>query len=212
MFGLKKKENMSELPSLTPSAPSMRDYQRMQFPPIGALNSEENEEIHALPSFPDSPMKRGFSQSAIKSAIGEPDEEESSEMKEWRAKSPPTNLSSIASTPKTTNTIEMDEWTPDAMLQPKSEMRLPPPPMSMQMPSSMRDSKRPLFVKLDKFKEAKESLIRISEKLEQMDELLKMIKDIKAKEDVDLNSWARDMENIKARIALVNKEIFENAY
>ncbi len=212
MFGLKKKENMSELPSLTSGAPSMRDYQRAQLPPIGALNTEEDEEIHSLPSFPDSPMKRGFSQSAIKSAIGEPDIDESSELKEWRAQSSPTNLPPINSMTKSTRTVEMDEWTPDAMALPKNDMRLPPPPMSMQMSSPIRDSKRPLFVKLDKFKEAKESLAKISEKLEQMDELLRMIKDIKAKEDVDLSSWARDMENIKARIALVNKEIFENAY
>ncbi len=212
MFGLKNKEKMNELPSLTPSAPSMRDYQRVQLPPIGELHPNEIEEIHALPSFPDSPMKRGFSQSAIKSAIGEPDEEESSEMKEWRAKVPSANLPSIISAPKNNSTIEMDEWTPDTMLPPKSEMRLPPPPMSMQIPSSIRDSKRPLFVKLDKFREAKDSLTRVSEKLTQMDELLKMIKDVKSKEDEEINSWIRDMENIKSRIALVNKEIFENAY
>ncbi|MEK6847272.1 MAG: hypothetical protein AABY16_03840 [Nanoarchaeota archaeon] len=191
---------MNELPDLTPSAPSMRDYQRVQLPPIEPLN-EEKEDIHSLPSFPDSPMKSGFSQSAIKSAVGESEHENSDEMKEWRAE--PRDRPSM---PRNSRAIEMEEWSPQTM--PLEEMRLPPP--SMQMSPS--DSKRPLFVKLDKFREARDSLAKISEKLDQMDELLKMIKEVKAKEDEEINYWEHDMENIKARISLVNKEIFENAY
>ena len=205
MFGLKKKDKMNELPDLTPSAPSMRDYQRVQLPPIEPL-SEEKEEIHSLPSFPDSPMSKGFSQSAIKSAVEGPDmHENSDEMREWRAEPKEMLL-----TPRNTRTIEMDEWTPSQSPMQREEMRLPPP--SMQMSSSSSDSKRPLFVKLDKFREARDSLAKISEKLNQMDELLKMIRDVKAKEDEEISSWEHDMENIKARISLVNKEIFENAY
>ena len=203
MFSFKKKEKMNDLPDLTPSAPTMRDYQRVRLPPIEPL-SEEKEEIHSLPSFPDSPMSKGFSQSAIKSAVGDSEHENSDEMNEWKPEPKDTS-----STPKNPRTIEMDEWSPQAMPILREEMRLPPPPMRM---SQSADSKRPLFVKLDKFREARDSLAKISEKLDQMDELLKMIRDIKAKEDEEINSWERDMENIKARISLVNKEIFENAY
>jgi len=205
MFGFKKKDKMSELPDLMPSAPSMRDYQRVQLPPIEPL-SEEKEEIHSLPSFPDSPMSKGFSQSAIKSAVGEPERENSDEMKEWSA-----NPKDLPPMPRSPRAIEMDEWSPQTMSMPREEMRLPPPPMHLSN-SSSTDSKRPLFVKLDKFREARDSLAKISEKLDQMDELLKMIKEVKAKEDEEITSWEHDMENIKARISLVNKEIFENAY
>ncbi len=200
MFGLKKKDNMNELPDLSPSLPSMRDYQRPQLPPIEPFKEEE---IPGLPSFPDSPMSRGFSQSAIKSAVGEPSEN-SDNMQEWNQ---PQEDSFPLPSPRNQRTIEMDEWKPQqsSPIPRHEEMRMIP-----QM--SPADSKRPLFVKLEKFREARDSLTKITEKLDQMDELLKMIKDVKAKEDDEFTSWERDVESIKARIAFVNKEIFENAY
>ena len=204
MFGIKKKENMKEFPDISTSMPSMRDYQRPQLPPIEPFQNDKDE-IHGLPSFPDSPMSRGFSQSAIKSAVGEPVEEDSDNMNEWDQnieKSIPLPPISHAS-----RTIEMDEWKPsqNSPIPRNDEMR------AMPLMSST-DQKRPLFVKLEKFREARDSLTKISEKLDQMDELLKMIKDVKAKEDEEFTAWEKDVENIKARISFVNKEIFENAY
>lgn len=205
MFGLKKKDNMNKLPELSSSAPSMRGYQRPQLPPIEPFD-EEKEEIHGLPSFPDSPMSKGFSQSAIKSAIGEPSTENSDNMKEWNQDKedilplpPPSAINP--------RTIEMDEWRPsqNPPIPRHEEMRMMP-----QMSSA--DQKRPLFIKLEKFREARDALTKITEKLDQMDELLKMIKEVKVKEEEELTSWERDIEGVKARISFVNKEIFENAF
>ena len=204
MFGLKKKDNMNELPELSSSAPSMRGYQRPQLPPIEPFD-EGKEEIHSLPSFPDSPMSKGFSQSAIKSAIGEPSTENSDNMKEWIQ----SNEESLLLPPSSINprTIEMDEWKPqqNSPIPRHEEMRMAPP-------ISSTDLKRPLFVKLEKFREARDALTKITEKLDQMDELLKMIKEVKVKEEEELTSWERDIEGVKARISFVNKEIFENAF
>lgn len=201
MFG-KKKDSDSELPELPMSgAPSMRDYQRTMLPPIESVQ----EEVHGLPSFPDSLMNKGFSQSMIKSAV-EDEDKNLPELPEWNQE--PIQM-------KPTRTMELDEWSPKSSSMPMQSMAQRPTmadALRMTAPNSQVSEKRPLFVKLEKFKEARDSLLKISEKLDQMDELLRMIKDLKAKEDEEITSWEKDIESIKARILFINKEIFENAY
>lgn len=200
MFG-KKKTPENELPEMPMSgAPSMRDYQRTMLPPI---ESESEDSIHGLPSFPDSLMNKGFSQSMIKSAV-EDEDKALPELPEWNQ----------AEEQKPSRAMELNEWSPKSMPKPLPRMSedLRSAPMQMSMPMSQADNKRPLFIKLEKFKEARDSLIKISEKLGQMDELLKMIKDLKNKEDEEITNWEKDIESIKARISFINKEIFENAY
>lgn len=209
MFGLKKKEESGSLPEISSGLPSMRDYQRPQLPAFQPLN-EEREEIHGLPSFPDSPMNKGFSQSIIKSAI-EDEDKNLPELPEWKPKE--------ESLPTEKRTMEMQEWSPSQQNNFSSsrvnEERIPRVPLEQdsqfQRNNSM-ESKRPIFIKLEKFKESRESLTKIADKLDQMDELLKMIKDVKSKEDVEIKEWEKDIENIKARISFINREIFENAY
>src|SRR2546429_1707170 len=69
-----KKEDKKSLPDLPPlQSPFSKDL-------IPQMNTEEHTEEHAqdqsLPSFPDSPLNRGFSQSVIKDAVGSSEEEE----------------------------------------------------------------------------------------------------------------------------------------
>lgn len=201
MFG-KKKDTDGELPNLPlSSSPSIRDYQRTMLPPI---EHQENQEINGLPSFPDSLMNKGFSQSMIKSAV-EDEDKDLPELPEWNQEPLQT---------KPIRTVELDEWTPKSS--PKSQMypnkSSTTENLRMAPPNSQMNDKRPIFVKLDKFKEARDSLVKISEKLDQMDELLKMVKDLKSKEDEEISSWEKDIESIKSRILFINKEIFENAY
>lgn len=209
MFGIKKKNSAGELPDFPSSgAPSMRDYQRTTLPPIEA---PQEEEIHGLPSFPDSLMKKGFSQTMIKSAV-EDEDKSLPELPEWTQENERPQMPQMS---RPVRTVELDEWTPKAS--PQTQQRRPAqtqvsedlrtPPVSNQM-----NDKRPIFVKLERFKEARDSLVKISEKLNQMDELLKMIKDLKTKEDEEISNWEKDIENIKSRISSVNREIFENAY
>lgn len=190
MFNFKKSTDKG-LPSLSSGAPTMRD---LRGPRLPAFEIEEKEEIHGLPSFPDSPMNKGFSQSAIKSAVEEEDKN-LPELPEWN----PEKKESLPLPVKSNRTMEMEEWRPQKM------------EFSENMQNTV-PQKKYLFVKLEKFKESRESLTKVSEKLNQMDELLKMIKEVKAKEDAEILEWEKDIENIKARISFINKEIFENAY
>ena len=206
MFGIKKKNSAGELPDFpSNSAPSMRDYQRTTLPPIEA---SQDEEIHGLPSFPDSLMKKGFSQTMIKSAV-EDEDKSLPELPEWNQENERLQMS------RPVRTVELDEWTPKASPQtPQRKQMQAPVSEDLRRPpaSNQTNDKRQIFVKLERFKEARDSLVKISEKLNQMDELLKMIKDLKSKEDEEISNWEKDIENIKSRISSVNREIFENAY
>lgn len=207
MFGIKKKNPADELPDF-PSigSPSMRDYQRTTLPPIDT-SSEENDSIHGLPSFPDSLMNKGFSQSMIKSAVEDSDKT-LPELPEWTNE----NEKPTSQSPRPVKTVELDEWSPKSNISQQQPRRTMSEEMRLLPNSIASNDKRPIFVKLEKFKEARDSLVKISERLNQMDELLKMIKDLKAKEDEEITNWEKDIENIKMRISFVNKEIFENAY
>ena len=199
MFGMKKKNNEGELPDLPlASPPSMRDYERTILSPIESKQGEI--EIHGLPSFPDSLMKKGFSQSMIKSAV-EDEDKNLPELPEWNHEEMQT---------KPVRTMELNEWSPKTIPQIHERQILKEEPAESLI--NQTNNKRPIFVKLDKFKEARDSLMKISEKLDQMDELLKVIKDFKTKEENEIGGWEKDIESIKARIVFINKEIFENAY
>ncbi len=189
MFNFKKSTDKG-LPSLNSGSPTIRD---LRGPHLPAFEVEEKEEIHGLPSFPDSPMNKGFSQSAIKSAVE--DDKNLPELPEWT----PEKRESTHLPIKPVRTMEMEEWKPQKM------------EFSENIPNTA-PQKKFLFVKLEKFKESRESLTKVSEKLNQMDELLKMIKEVKAKEDAEILEWEKDIENIKSRISFINREIFENAY
>ena len=199
----KEERGLPDLPTHPQAAPSMRDFQH--------IPEEEHEEIHSLPSFPDSPMKKGFSQTAIKDAVETEDikedysalpdlpelpEEEEEEEHERQMPQPP----------KKSRIVEMEEW------KPSNEFK--PLPVDKGMPKSqlVRNplSKKPIFVKLDKFQTARVSLETVKEKLNDMDELLKMIREVKAKEDEEIGAWEKEIEQVKSRVETIRKDIFEN--
>jgi len=88
----------------------------------------------------------------------------------------------------------MEEWKPQEM--------------PGHMPKRL-DANKPIFVKLDKFEAARESLDIIKEKLNSIDQLLRTTRDAKMKEDEELSTWEKEIESIKARINSVSSEIFE---
>ena len=196
MFWNKKKgdEGLPDLPNRGP--PKIGDYLRPGPPTL------PEEKIHSLPSFPDSPAKRGFSQSAIKAAVYEDEDEfddlpelpefPSEEDHEEHPHMPPTE----------TKVTEMEEWKPKPATIPAAPAQTPRPALS----------NKPIFVRIDKFKSARESLEIVRSKLGDMEELLKEIKEVNSKEEQELSSWDRDIETIKARIHNIDSEVFKDSY
>ncbi|HLC53163.1 MAG TPA: hypothetical protein VJK03_01345 [Candidatus Nanoarchaeia archaeon] len=187
MFWNKKEEK--GLPDLPPS----KSAPVAASPPIENEDEEESER-HGLPSFPDSPMQKGFSQAAIKDAIT------NDAVGEEIISAPPKESSFKA--------VEMEEWSAQqeipslAMqtpLQPKKEMDMPQP----------RPVKSDVFVKIDKFYSARKALEAAGIKLDEIDELLRKIRETKLREEQELSSWEKDMAIIKARLKDVTSTIFE---
>jgi len=83
-------------------------------------------------------------------------------------------------------------------------------PMVMHAEREMSYSraKEPIFVKIDKFKEALANFEIIKEKLLDIDNLLKKIKETKAKEQEELDSWEKEVEDIKAKAQIIDERLF----
>jgi len=103
-------------------------------------------------------------------------------------------------------TIEMEEWKPKQTIQPLPTMQTLPPTGN---PVKKSTGAKQIFVKLEKFQSASNSLEIVKEKLDDIDELLRTIREVKMKEDQELSSWEKEIEAIKARINSVASEIFE---
>jgi chromosome segregation ATPase len=73
----------------------------------------------------------------------------------------------------------------------------------------MMDGKAPVYVKVDEYKSIRELLDAIKERLGQARTLLAKVNDLKQQEDKQIDSWARDIEDIEERISSVDKTLLE---
>ncbi len=178
MLWKKKKDN--KLPDLPP-APNFPSPFAAQHPSQFGNESEETGEIHELPSFPDSPMQRGFSQAAIKEAVTQQENYEEDRLP--------------ALPPREQIEENFEQW--ESRPRPSFELK------------HQRAENKPIFVKLEKFQLARNSLENISSKLDEIDNMLKEIRQLKLKEDQELASWEADLANVKSRIQNILTEIFE---
>jgi len=185
-----KKANEKGLPDLPPMKnPSMKNS--FSIPSDINMPEEEDDlsvEKHNLPAFPDSPMGRGFSQTAIKSAVStneEIDEDETYNL-------PLTN-------PREFKTVEIEN------------PLLPPPErnVSFKKLAQSQESKSEIFVKIDKFNIARKSLSNAQEKIDEIGELLHKIRETRMREEQELTAWEKEVAAVKSKIQEVSHNIFE---
>jgi len=191
-----KKEAKKGLPDLPPLKTPMRPG--FELPSLN--EKEENAAPQGLPSFPDSPLQKGFSQAAIKDAINE-ENPEGAESEEAETLDMPPQAQKI-------RTMEMEEWTPD-----QSSVLEEPPEISVAPRNAARKEEKrtsgEMFVKIEKFNSARRSLDSIKQKLNDIDVLLKKVRDTKMREEQELSGWEKELTAIKARIQDVNDNIFD---
>src|SRR3989344_5799942 len=85
---------------------------------------------------------------------------------------------------------------------------------SRQIPNQMMDIDRvrraePLFIRLDTFESALSSFNEIKLRTHEIETLVRNIKEVKIKEEKELNEWEREIQTIKTRLEQIDKEIFE---
>ena len=68
---------------------------------------------------------------------------------------------------------------------------------------------KPVFIKIEKYREALEKLSKIKEELGKVEERLSRIEEIQAKEDKEIESWRNDINSIKQKLLSVDSKLFE---
>ena len=78
-------------------------------------------------------------------------------------------------------------------------------PLKITQPQQTAD----VFVRIDKFHTARKSLSEIKNRLNDIDELVRRIRDTKLKEEQELAGWEKELLQIKTRVQTVAENIFE---
>ena len=81
-------------------------------------------------------------------------------------------------------------------------------PRKSQLTFEKREDK-PLFVKVDKYKESLKTVESIKTKLEEADNLLKKISRLREEEEQQLQEWQNNLEEIRQKLIKVDKNLFE---
>ena len=71
------------------------------------------------------------------------------------------------------------------------------------------ESKSSIFVKLDRFQSAKKSLILLEQKINDMESLLKKIRETRLREEQELVAWEKEVSMVKPRIEEISKNLFD---
>ncbi|MBI2632606.1 hypothetical protein HYW75_06380 [Candidatus Pacearchaeota archaeon] len=247
-----KKEEKKALPDLPPlQSPFNKNFS----PPLEKDEQNEpdeeleTEDKHPLPSFPDSPLNKGFSQAAIKDAVGSTNlkddletagtalptgkEFKTVEMEETKAITPSITSMQKSIEDEISHQSEGKENFNIQVQDIKTSLPLAPPPIrpiqsipqvpkirplsqptqqfSLPIPHFSKPASRnqDIFVKIEKFQAAKRSLQTTHEHLEQIDSILKKIRETKLKEEQELTTWEKDLSLAKSRIQEITENIFE---
>ena len=106
----------------------------------------------------------------------------------------------------------------DALVSSTSRIMLPPmqslqsQPATFQKPAQIQAPKNPnVFVKIDKFNTARRALQETQIQIENIDAILRKIRETKLREEQELVAWEKEISGVKSRIQEVTQNIFERA-
>lgn len=69
------------------------------------------------------------------------------------------------------------------------------------------ETPRPLFIKVDKFKEMLASIETIDKKMREMSVIIQKLKDIRAREEETMAQWESEIQELKARLDVIEKTL-----
>lgn len=202
LFG--KKKEASELPELPPLTDS--SMRNPMFPEDKELTikKEELPELPSLPSFPSSPSGNKITNAVVKQAINDTEENyEISEEDQFPSFRQPEDMKILPPLIQKPLTRELDE-SPTLPIKPlvkeaKTKEILPSAPSSRI---------EPIFVRIDKYHESLNSFQEIKKKVLEIENLLKDIKDLKTKEELELTHWEQEIQQAKIKLDNIDKTLF----
>ncbi len=90
---------------------------------------------------------------------------------------------------------------------PQKAMRSTPVLKEPSLPAGLKKNE-PIFVRIDKFESALEGIKNIKKKVDEMESLLTNLRQVNAKEDLELSEWEREISEIKAKIESIDADLF----
>jgi len=81
-------------------------------------------------------------------------------------------------------------------------------PMTMEISEGRMVKEGPIFVKIDKFKDAMANFELVKKRLQESSVLLEKIKETRAKEEGELNEWAGELNALKEKVTQIDRKIF----
>jgi len=73
----------------------------------------------------------------------------------------------------------------------------------------MDDQKAPVFVKVEEYKLILDLLDSVRQKLNQAKTLLSRVNELKQQEDQQIETWARDIDDVEERLLSISKSLLE---
>jgi len=71
-------------------------------------------------------------------------------------------------------------------------------------------AEKPLFIKIDRYKEAIANIDSIKDKIKEADAVINKIYDLKSEEERELTEWHSTLTKIKEKLIAVDKKLFES--
>lgn len=196
-----KKEDIKEVKKSISSVPELSELPKLPDFPYMDESSDEEGPLPQLPRFPNNSLGNKFSQNTIKEAIsGKKEEEEVFDAEDFseeekRMMQKPLQRSSME---------DSEEYETGISMKPK----LREISQNFVEKNYMTKKTEPVFIRIDKFEESMKIFHDIKTQISEIENLIKMTKEVKAKEEEELTSWQNEIQSIKDQIEKVNQDIF----
>ncbi|MBI4159107.1 hypothetical protein HY500_02510 [Candidatus Woesearchaeota archaeon] len=98
---------------------------------------------------------------------------------------------------------------PDELSSIKRSVAISPAPPSIASSSDERYvSKKGLFIKIEKYKEALESIEQIKTRINEIENALMNLEKMRRQEDLEIEKWRRDLNSIKQKLLGIDNTLF----
>src|SRR3989338_7360133 len=196
-FGKKEEKNIQQLPDLPdlpelPQLPTLKSYTPLE------RYEPKAERLPSLPALKNPALEQKFTQSMIKDAVNAPVTREISDDESYVEETPWLN----GSQKEYTEESETQQYTKEVSSR-KSRV-----PKQFKQAAQVVRQKEPVFVRLDKFEQGLATFEEMKHKVTEIRETLQEIRAQKAKEEDELQHWEMQLQEMKAKVDKIDKEVF----
>jgi hypothetical protein len=175
-------EKILELPELPELPPLPKTIETL--PSVSKGKTEIKNELPPLPSFPKTLIGEQISRDIAKRAVEEP---------------------SGFSKAEKSLTRELSEKEPVETIRPADTIK--PRKAVKEIKPDIKIG--PVFVRIDKYRQALAFFQEIKKKILEIENLLRNIKEIKTREEAELQEWEQEIEEAKAKLDKIDETIFK---